>query len=608
MSAAPYSQVPSFVKQYGILKANPNNFSVKSAWSMNAMNLTQASALASAVSNFKANNPKSNIELTNLSFSVPYGQLMYSGAYVRAGQRKYYAIYSATQNVFIYNITVVKAVPNLDINIGRAISNSSTPVSNFLFSSFSYQNGTITPLSTYQLQPTLESKVLGNNILQYSYSIYIGGHLVQSSNPEETNLTNSFNFDNIPINEQSEIVFNTGGNANYTSVDPTVYYTSANSVLEISSTETLASDLICGSLEITSTGTLITDGYSILCANSIINDGTINTGNPGNGGTGASGAGGSYTNSYAGSGGGGGATGGTGSGSSGKTPTVPTLSNSLIQTWYGSGNTNFINYNSGAGGGANGDGVASGGSGSYGLYMQANTITVGTITATGISGASETGSDTAKNNGGSGGSTIALPGAGGSVGGKPANAGAGGGGGGFVLIAYGKGTLSIAGVSVTGGAAGTGSNNGGPGGAGNIKTFSFGSLPPIAVLPQPTASCTFTINSISITFPGNISPGGNTGTESNTILISNTGSASSNVLISGTSWSDGTSTFGVTNTVWSTTSSTPYSSGTPITSTATDTNIQIAGGTSNTISFGLGIPAGQSPGTYAQTITLTNTC
>jgi hypothetical protein len=264
--------------------------------------------------------------------------------------------------------------------------------------------------------------------------------------------------------------------------------------LTISSSTSLATDLktLCD-ITIDSGAILTTDGFSIITGNALVNDGTIASTPVGNGGMGgntvypSATSGGSMFNSYGGSGGGGGgitllqipATGGFGGntlaagglgggpannyGGNGATPSAPSLSSSLLNTWYGNGMQNYIE---GAGGGGGGDAYAdtsvenptggTGGSGAFGVYIQANSITAGTVDAVGNSAGSCNGGD-----------------------------GAGGGGGGVIVFAYGAGGYSSGTTNTGGGLGGAScgtltSTYGGNGGNGQVLTYNYGSSPPVA--------------------------------------------------------------------------------------------------------------------------------
>ena len=413
--------------------------------------------------------------------------------YVGAGSNARFAFYDGKNNLTYYNAMIVKAVPLVDVKIGNVVVNASTPVANLLFSPYMKVGDMLVPVNNYSLDVGLLGSAAMGNKIGFNYTVYVGGNIKRGGSVLSNSVSDNISINGIPIAEQSKIVFEATGNANYTSVDPTVYYTTANANLAISTSTTLTSDLVCGSLTINTGVTLTTDGFDILCQNTFTNDGTIDTGNPGNGGTGGGGSGTGYSNSYAGSGGGGacgnskgGTCSSTGAGS-GSTPSAPTISISQIQTWYSNG---FSSYDSGGGGGADSSGNA-GGSGSYGIYIQANSFaTTGTINAAGIAGTS-TGSCTG-GSGGNGGSTLASGGSGGSGGhGGCTTDGSGGGGGGWVLLEYGTGTAPTTGsVSVSGGAGGSASNNGGAGGNGQISKSSYGSTPPITVEPKPTPPST----------------------------------------------------------------------------------------------------------------------
>ena len=119
--------------------------------------------------------------------------------------------------------------------------------------------------------------------------------------------------------------------------------------------------------------------------------------------------------------------------------------------------------------------------------------------------------------------------------------------------------------------------------------------------------CAFVTSNTAINF-GSMNPGTTTATTANGITVTDTGNIGSNILTSGNSWVYNSNSFGVQNTVWSGSSSTAYASATPLTITSTDTGIVVTTTAPNTIYYGLGIPAGQAPGTYSQTIDVISSC
>ncbi len=498
-----------------------------------------------------------NVMIEDYNLTIPYGYLSNKGRDVGAGTSSHYAIYIQNGSILrLYNISITKAVPNLEVKLGRVIINSSEPVENVLVSPYKTFGSAVYLTNSYNLNASLSSSISGNTGINYSYKIYVGGVLKDGGNISAISINKLVSFSNIPSTESSEIVFETKGNSNYSAVDPTVYYTTANTNLVISSSTILGSDLVCGSLTINSGITLTTDGYDILCSNSVINNGVISTGHSPNGGAGSGGAGGSYTSSYAGSGGGGGGGGGGGvPGSPGSTPTLPSITGSLIQTWYGGP---FVNYDSGAGGGGGGDGSGDlGGDGAYGIYIQANSITTGTIQALGSGGAGTTA--TAATTGGTGGATAGTAGgSGGRGGGKHSSSGGGGAGGGFVLLAYnGVGTApSTSGITVSGGTGGSSGSAGvgGNGGNGQIYVFNYGTSPPILVLPpipsvslSTCPSTTVMQSGQSVSCTATVSTG--TGPYTYNWIVSNsiTDAVTANMLFTGVSATSNTFTYTTTS-------------------------------------------------------------
>ncbi|MGI0100572.1 MAG: hypothetical protein ACREBH_02535 [Candidatus Micrarchaeaceae archaeon] len=134
--------------------------------------------------------------------------------------------------------------------------------------------------------------------------------------------------------------------------------------------------------------------------------------------------------------------------------------------------------------------------------------------------------------------------------------------------------------------------------------------------------CSFTTNvdAAGITFGGlgGLNPGTNTIGTTNVITVTDTGNLASNILVSGSNWNYNSNSFDVENTVWSATTNTAFSPSSVIgsletneiylTVISTDTNIPVNTLSSNSIFFGVAVPAGQSPGTYTQTINVISSC
>ncbi|MDE1874339.1 MAG: hypothetical protein KGI04_04475 [Candidatus Micrarchaeota archaeon] len=471
------SEVYSLVSSYGsnvITNASSAQFN-----STTALNLGQLNQITPKLLAIGAN-------INHLQANVSYGSLAQGGRVIGAGKTFYYIAYNGNGSVAEYTVNVNKKVPDLHVRIGNFTSNSTMGNVTLLQSSYSRIGNKLYPQSTYSINPQLFSAVQGNNTLNYTYSIYVGGNLKAFGSSSGSSISKGFSFGSIPINQPTKIVFDAQGNSNYSSIDPTVYvfFSSGNAAVTISTATTLTGDLVCGTLTVNSGQTLTTAGYSILCNSTITNSGTISSGgttnNPANGGpTGT--VGGSASSSYGGSGGGGG--GYNNVGGNGGTPTSPTVNNANIQTWYGTGGLAIQTYFEGAGGGGSAD--VAGGSGSYGVYMQASKVVEGTVTATGVAGTVDTGTTkTAGQNGGSTSGTAGGTGGAASGHGAGTSACGGGGGGAIILAAYGSGGFTTGTTTVTGGS-GTGcTETGGTGGSGRPLSFSYGTSAPIVVLAQ----------------------------------------------------------------------------------------------------------------------------
>lgn len=275
---------------------------------------------------------------------------------------------------------------------------------------------------------------------------------------------------------------------------PAIHFNSSNLHLLINSSTTLHSNILAGNLTISPGLTIVTNGYEIFVADTIIaeND-TFITGKALNGTrnsycSGESGA--SAANSFGGSGGAGGGgndedycSGGNGgttlarpglsSAGAGSNPSIqghkPVLSNANIIAWYDGGFQNYLEGGSGGGGGGDGGGFygGSGGFSSFGLYIQASSLYLK-------------------------GSTIDSSGGGGNGGdcGDPWEVGSGGGGGsGAIFLAY--GTAYSGGNYITTGGRSGNSGCGPQGYGGNSSAVVFQYInEPVTVSGPPPANTT----------------------------------------------------------------------------------------------------------------------
>ena len=252
----------------------------------------------------------------------------------------------------------------------------------------------------------------------------------------------------------------------------------------ISKNTSLTSNLyVNGNLTIEKNVVLYTNGYSVIVSGTLMNRGSIIAGWPFNQGNETNPNAQNYPHSYGGSGGGADShdfslAGGNGGSTlapggqnaidndagSGSSPTMVNINASTIRAWF---NNNITNYLTGAGGGFSyGWGALNGGSGSYGIYLQANRIIAGNISAAGLQSANIS---------------------------NLANGGAGGGG--VILIAYGDGGIVSGNYTYNGGLGITNTasySGGGSGGNGNAVLYNYNNVPPVTI--SNTTGLTSNIN------------------------------------------------------------------------------------------------------------------
>jgi hypothetical protein len=133
-----------------------------------------------------------------------------------------------------------------------------------------------------------------------------------------------------------------------------------------------------------------------------------------------------------------------------------------------------------------------------------------------------------------------------------------------------------------------------------MPSFNFGSV------IKSTGTCTISLNPVYINF-GNQNPLSSIPTN-NGITDTNTGNVNAYMLVYGGNWIAGSTHFGVSNTTWSMTSNTQFSSANMLSATAANTAILVPATSSNSIYFGLDIPGGTPTGAYTETITIENSC
>ncbi len=106
--------------------------------------------------------------------------------------------------------------------------------------------------------------------------------------------------------------------------------------------------------------------------------------------------------------------------------------------------------------------------------------------------------------------------------------------------------------------------------------------------------------------PPGIAPGSSVNTANLSVYTNTYGNMNANVFVMGSTWAYSTYTFGVSNTLWSAAKQGGYS-GTALTSSFVLAANAVSQGT-NTIYFGVAVPAGQQAGNYLQQITVQAKC
>ncbi|MDE1828007.1 MAG: hypothetical protein KGH65_02505 [Candidatus Micrarchaeota archaeon] len=126
-----------------------------------------------------------------------------------------------------------------------------------------------------------------------------------------------------------------------------------------------------------------------------------------------------------------------------------------------------------------------------------------------------------------------------------------------------------------------------------------------------SSSCTLQVSNTAIAFPSTAA--GNNAPLANTVSATNNGNVEGYIWISGTSWATSANSainFFVTNTIFSNAPNQNAAGylANALTLSASNTAVLIPAITSNTLYFGVNIPAGQASNTYTQNIIFQTVC
>ncbi len=122
--------------------------------------------------------------------------------------------YVAHQNVTVYNVSVVKAVPRLTISMGGTEMGSPNSTSTIYVPLLPGQ-------FSYALSPSISASMLPGNKALFNYSVSMGGGVVAAGSLSSGNVTRTLGNFTIPAGSRLSVTFDTAGNANYSAVDPT---------------------------------------------------------------------------------------------------------------------------------------------------------------------------------------------------------------------------------------------------------------------------------------------------------------------------------------------------------------------------------------------------
>ena len=138
---------------------------------------------------------------------------------------------------------------------------------------------------------------------------------------------------------------------------------------------------------------------------------------------------------------------------------------------------------------------------------------------------------------------------------------------------------------------------------GIMPTILFGNVSSSVSSTQNT--CTISLSTSAINF-ANVGPGNNIAA-TNAVTDDNTGNSNAYMYIYGGNWI-GPAQFGVSNTIWAPSSGVPFASANMLSAAPENTLLLVPSSGSNTIYFGLGVPAGTPAGYYSQNIMIENSC
>jgi hypothetical protein len=169
---------------------------------------------SAGISALSVKNSYSGMYVFNENISAQYGSISQSNNYVPAGRTLHYIAYNTYGIITYYNVSVHRTRPTLKISVNGAIAKNPNTTSVIHIPILNGQ-------SDYNISVALDSVLAGRNQANFTYKInFSNGTIINRTlNANYVNYSETFT---LPADQNATITFETGGNANYTPVDPTV--------------------------------------------------------------------------------------------------------------------------------------------------------------------------------------------------------------------------------------------------------------------------------------------------------------------------------------------------------------------------------------------------
>ena len=196
---------------------NSINTSINSNISLNYSIIDNLTSLSNQqLLNFKnyIKTKKISISQDNKTFNLSYGLIKQNGRFIPAGNSINLITYNNQSTISYYNISVVKASPNMSISVDGVSFNKTNATGKIYVPVINNQKN-------YNLSISLKSILGNNNYAEFSYSIKFnnGTTITRSGNYNSVNKNFLYT---LPYTTNATITFDTSGNNNYSSVDPTI--------------------------------------------------------------------------------------------------------------------------------------------------------------------------------------------------------------------------------------------------------------------------------------------------------------------------------------------------------------------------------------------------